>query len=175
MGCVFANSILFIVITAGKISNEAGNVMTIVRLTLLAASVISLISLSILWFVSDHAGDVIFYIVCAFLIANILYLSVSSPKFNSSDIFHRASTWLALASLELQHRSNEAKKHEAEGNMIRDLETNMHKRQAAQEFMSYIRNNPTIRKHFDIEFRQASLPASSNRIDFTAIPQSRSS
>jgi hypothetical protein len=55
-----------------------------------------------------------------------------------------------------------------------DHEFNANKRQIAQEFMKYIRSNPAIEKHFDVEIQQISLPVKASRIELTALAQSRS-
>ncbi|MCJ2121648.1 hypothetical protein [Methylobacterium sp. J-077] len=111
------------------------------------------------WTVSGHAGDLVVFLVAAFLVANSTYILFSGPTLKASSVFDRAATGLAFASLELQHQAKEAKVREVEAERIRaqEAEHNTSKLRAAEEFISYVRQNPLMRRRQPIEVKQITL------------------
>ncbi|WP_092036853.1 hypothetical protein [Methylobacterium pseudosasicola] len=113
----------------------------------------------VFWAVSGRAMDLVVFLVAAFLISNSIYILFSNPTLKTSAVFDRAATGLAFASLELQHQAKEAKIREAEAERIRaqEAEQNTSKLRAAEEFISYVRQNPLMRRRQTVEVKQITL------------------
>ena len=133
--------------------------MSMLRYILLGASVLSLAVVLVFWTVSGHAGDLGVFLVAAFLVANSIYIVFSSPTLRVSSVYDRAATGLAFASLELQHQAKEAKVREATAERVRadEAEHNTSKLRAAEEFISYVRQNPLMRGRHALEVKQITL------------------
>ncbi|MCJ2060993.1 hypothetical protein MKL09_31300 [Methylobacterium sp. J-048] len=113
----------------------------------------------VFWAVSGHVGDLSVFLVAAFLLANSVYILFSRPTLRASSVLDRAATGLAFASLELQHQAKEAKIREAEAERIRvqEAEQNKSKLRAAEEFISYVRQNPLMRSRQTLAIKQITL------------------
>jgi hypothetical protein len=145
--------------------------MTALRYILLGLSVLSLAVVLVFWTVSGHAGDLGVFLVTAFLVANSIYILFSSPTLRVSSVFDRAATGLAFASLELQHQASEAKIREAEAERIRaqEAEQNKSKLRAAEEFISYVRQNPLMRGRQAVAVKQITLRNDAKSIALPAL------
>ncbi|MGH1573252.1 hypothetical protein ACRAWG_24530 [Methylobacterium sp. P31] len=150
--------------------------MAILRYVLLGFSVLALALVMVFWTISGRASDLVLFLTVAFLVANIIYISLSSPNVKISSIFDRAASGLAFASLELQHHAKEAKIREAEAERIRaeEAEHRQHKLKAAEEFMTYLRQNPLARIKHAPEARHIALRPDSKGIAFPALEIARS-
>ncbi|MCJ2020533.1 hypothetical protein MKK84_24420 [Methylobacterium sp. E-065] len=113
------------------------------RLILLAISGISALGLLLFWTISGRAYDVVLFAALAFLIANAFYIFISRPTVRTSDILVRASSGLALASMELQYQAEAAQVREAEAETLRlaEAERNQQKLQVAKEMLQHLRLN----------------------------------
>ncbi|TXN01249.1 hypothetical protein FV242_19140 [Methylobacterium sp. WL64] len=136
-----------------------GYIMSALRYVLLGLSVLSLAVVLVFWTVSGHVADLGVFLVAAFLVANSVYILFSRPTLRASSVFDRAATGLAFASLELQHQAKEAKIREAEAERIRaqEAEQNKSKLRAAEEFISYVRQNPLMRGRQAVTVKQITL------------------
>ncbi|WP_187193598.1 hypothetical protein [Methylobacterium sp. WL1] len=136
-----------------------GYIMSALRYILLGLSVLSLAVVLVFWTVSGHVADLGVFLVAAFLVANSVYILFSRPTLRASSVFDRAATGLAFASLELQHQAKEAKIREAEAERIRaqEAEQNKSKLRAAEEFISYVRQNPLMRGRQAVTVKQITL------------------
>jgi len=145
--------------------------MSGLRYILLGCSALSLAVVLVFWTVSGHAGDLTVFLVMAFLVANSIYLLFSQPTLKASSVFDRAATGLAFASLELQHQAKEAKVREAEAERIRaqEAEQNTSKLRAAEEFISYVRQNPLMRGRQAVEIKQITLLSDPKSITLPAL------
>lgn len=115
--------------------------MAIFRYVLLGISAAAVLGLLLFWTISGRAFDIVLFAALAFLVANAFYVFISRPIVKTSDIFARASNGLALASMELQYRSEEAQLREAEAERIRLKEAayNQAKLQDAKEMLQHLR------------------------------------
>lgn len=145
--------------------------MSALRYILLGLSVLSLAVVLVFWTVSGHVADLGVFLVTTFLVANSIYLLFSSPTLHVSSVFDRAATGLAFASLELQHQAQEAKIREAEAERIRaeEAEQNKSKLRAAEEFISYVRQNPLMRGRQAVAVKQITLRNDSKSITLPAL------
>ncbi|MHB2207508.1 hypothetical protein [Methylobacterium sp. CM6257] len=150
--------------------------MAILRYVLLGFSALALALVMVFWTISGQASDFVVFLTAAFLIANIVYILLSRPNIKVSSIFDRAASGLAFASLELQHHAKAAKIREAEAERIRaeEAEHRRHKLKAAEEFMTYLRQNPLARIKHPPEARPIALRHDPNGIAFPALEMARS-
>lgn len=116
--------------------------MTIFRYILLAFSALAALAILLFLTISGQGGDIVLFIFLAFLIANAFYIFISRPTVKTSDILARASTGLALASLELQHQSQEAQIREVEAEKFRlaEEEDNRFKLQVAKDILNNLQS-----------------------------------
>ncbi|MCJ2096502.1 hypothetical protein MKK67_28935 [Methylobacterium sp. J-072] len=149
--------------------------MSILRYILLGLSVLSLAVVLVFWTVSGRAMDLVVLLVAVFLVANSVYILFSSPTLKVSSVFDRAATGLAFASLELQHQAKEAKIRELEAERIRaqEAEHNTSKLRAAEEFISYVRQNPLMRGRQAVEVKQITLRSDVKSIALPALELAR--
>ena len=81
------------------------------------------------------------FIAIVLLVANTFYIYVSRPRIKTSDILARASTGLALASLELRYHAQDvqAREAEAEKRRLAEAEHNQYKLQVAKDVLQQLR------------------------------------
>jgi len=113
------------------------------RLVLLAVSGLSALGLLLFWTISGRAYDIVLFAALAFLLANAFYIYISRPTVRTSDILVRASSGLALASMELQYQAEAAQIREVEAETLRraEAERNQQKLQVAKEMLQHLRLN----------------------------------
>ncbi|MFC6741779.1 hypothetical protein [Methylobacterium tardum] len=101
------------------------------------------------WTISGRGGDIVLFVFLAFLIANSFYILISRPTVKTSDILARASTGLALASLELQHQSQEAaiREVEAEERRLSEEENSQFKLQIAKDILDTMQSKLPVYRH----------------------------
>ncbi|MDP4005223.1 hypothetical protein [Methylobacterium sp. NEAU K] len=150
--------------------------MAVLRYILLGVSTLAMASVLIFWIAGGRSGDVSVFFVIAFLAANIAYILFSSPNLKISALFDRAATGLAFASLELQHQAKEAKLREIEADRLRaeDAEQNRYKLRAAEEFISYVRQNPLMKRRNALEVNQIALRSEPHNLALPALEMARS-
>lgn len=157
--------------------------MLLLRYFLIAITAILLLTMLFFWTVSGRLTDIISLILFLYLGSNLFYLIFSDPTFKVSAFFQRAATGFAFASLELRHQAREAELREVEAERLKnsDSGSKAHKLRAATEFLQYIRENPTIKKHYSLERNHAATSFKENVAiseppnDQRAIASSRSS
>ncbi len=88
--------------------------MVITRYILMAVSAFMAIVMLFFWTVTGKATDLVLFIVLPFLLVNAFYIFFTRPTLRTSDIIKKASTGLALASIELQYRAQDAQDREVE-------------------------------------------------------------
>lgn len=100
-----------------------------------------MLGLLFFWTISGRVFDIALFGALVFLVANGFYVFISRPIVKTSDILARASNGLALASMELQYKSEEAQLREAEAERIRLKEAayNQAKLQDAREMLQHLR------------------------------------
>lgn len=115
--------------------------MLIMRLVLLSISALTIAVLLVFWVISGRYSDLILLFILAFLVANTVYIYVSRPALRTSDILARASTGFAIAALELQHQTQEARTREVETEKRRlaGVDHNQYKLQVAKDMLEQLR------------------------------------
>lgn len=88
--------------------------MVITRYILMAVSAFMAIVMLFFWTVTGKATDLVLFIVLPFLLVNAFYIFFTRPTLRTSEIIKKASTGLALASIELQYRAQDAQDREVE-------------------------------------------------------------
>lgn len=128
--------------------------MAITRYILMGTSAFMALFLLLFWTVSGKASDIALFIGLAFLLANTFYIFFTRPTLKTSDMIKKASTGLALASIELQYRAQEAQSREveAEQQYLAEAEEYQYKLQVAREMLQHfgVKVPLTLRKEKNI-------------------------
>ncbi|TXN36635.1 hypothetical protein FV227_27250 [Methylobacterium sp. WL119] len=134
---------------------------------MIAITAVLLLTMLLYWTVSGRLTDIVSLIIFLYLGSNLFYLIFSHPTFKTSAFFQRAATGLAFASLELRHQAKEAELRETEAERLRNLDAGSkdNKLRAANEFLQYIRENPTIKKYYVLD----RIPAAASALENGAI------
>lgn len=114
--------------------------MAITRYILMGTSAFMALFLLLFWTVSGQASDIVLFIGLAFLLANTFYIFFTRPTLKTSDLIKKASTGLALASIELQYRAQEAQDREveAEQQYLAEAENYQYKLQVARDMLYHL-------------------------------------
>lgn len=92
------------------------------------------------WTISGKMSDITLFLELSFLLTNTLYIFFTRPTIRTSDLIKKASTGLALASIELQYRAQEAQDREIEAEelYLAEAENYQYKMQVARDMLQHL-------------------------------------